>query len=135
MQTIDASAILGYNKNYDYSGFVPVHTYTYNAGTKVVVVTDASTLPAGEGFKNSNITIHDHYGNQVTDNITTNTGNSGNISVASLNPDKGLNITANICLKAGLTADGRAVNITTAGGALTMWQKNFNASEAVVPST
>lgn len=108
------------------AGFTPALTYTYNGGTNVVVVTDASTLPAGDTLKRIHVRVSDKFGKEVRGNIAALAGNTGSISTATLNNSKGLDITATITTTNMIAADGGAYNIGAAGS-LANWDIQQNA--------
>lgn len=105
-------------------GFTPNLSFTYNSSTNVVVVTDASVLPAGDSLRRINVLVHDEFGNSVPGTITAALGNTGNISTASLNRAKGLHITATVVTTKDCKSDGTARNIG-ASGSLTNWNETW----------
>lgn len=70
MNPIDNSALLGYNKNYDYSAFQPGATFVYDSTAKTVTVTDNSVIPAGDTLKVINVSVHDAFGGTARGHIT-----------------------------------------------------------------
>jgi hypothetical protein len=124
MQAIDNSNLTGYcYSKCSIASFVPKVSYTFDATDKEVVVQDASTYGSGDGLKKVHIKVHDQFGGEVRDTITT-TGSGGakTISVATLNTSKPLNITATIITNADFRADGSAFSIQAAGD-LAGWDK------------
>jgi hypothetical protein len=130
MNPIDTAPLLGYNKNLDYTGFNPVLNYAWDGVAKTVTVTDATAFPAGDAFQNVNVQVHDRFGGTVKGNIAAAAGNTGAMDVSSLNPTKGLAVTATIITNKGLTATGTAHNMQAAG-ALANYLKAESPAEAV----
>lgn len=105
-------------------GFAPALSFTYNSGTNVVVVTDASVLPSGDTLKRINVLVHDEYGGTKAGTIATAAGNTGSIDVSGLNKSKGLHLTATIVTNAGCKSDGAARSIG-ATGSLSNWSETW----------
>ncbi len=115
VQAIDNAGLIGYCFfNCNIADFNPVLTYTYNAGTGALVVTDASTFPAGDSFSKVKIKLHDEFGNEVRGVITT-AGGSVTISGVTLDKSEPLNVTATVLSTNNLASDGSAWNIQAAG--------------------
>jgi hypothetical protein len=108
------------------AGFTPALTYAYNAGAATVTVTDATVLPAGDTLKKIRVRIHDKFGGEVRGSISALLGNTGAISVASLNTSKGLDITVTITTTNMIAADGGAYHIDAAGS-ISNWDIQQNA--------
>ncbi|HAI83883.1 MAG TPA: hypothetical protein DCL43_09460, partial [Chitinophagaceae bacterium] len=110
-------------------GFIPNLTFTYNSTTGVVVVTDASTFPAGDAIKRINVLVHDEFGKSVPGTITVAGGNTGSISVTSLNRTRSLRITATVLTQKECVSDGSANNIQSAGQ-LAYWSEDWKTQLA-----
>jgi len=124
MQAIDNSNLLSYcATNCGITGFTAKVSYVYDAGAKTVEVTDGSTYISGDGLKKVHIKIHDQFGGEVRDTITTTgTGGKKTINVSTLNLSKHLNITATVITNKDYHADGSAFHILAAGD-LANWDK------------
>jgi hypothetical protein len=122
---IDNSNLTNYRG--DQPALVPVVTFTYNPGTGQVVVTDGSTIPAGDTLKKVHVKVHDAFGGEVRGTITT-TGAPGaqTLACAALDESKGLNITATVLTTKNVAADGSAFNIGAAGS-IARWDIQSNA--------
>ncbi len=70
MTSIDNSGFLNVCGNCDCPGFVPAVSWSYNAGTKALTITDASTFPTGNGMLALNVTASDGAGHTRTGRIT-----------------------------------------------------------------
>lgn len=104
MNPIDNSALLGYNKNYDYSAFQPGANFVYDSTAKTVTVTDNSVIPAGDTLKIINVSVHDAFGGTARGHIT-----QLNSAVAALLADTAAKLTAkDDALDAKTTADNAA---------------------------
>jgi hypothetical protein len=108
------------------AGFTPVLTYAYDADAATVIVTDGSTLGAGDTLKAIHVRVHDKFGGEVRDNIGALAGNTGTIDVSGLNRSKGLDITATITTAKMVAADGGAYGIGAAGS-VANWDIQQNA--------
>lgn len=137
MNPIDNSQLLGYNKNYDYSGLQPKLTVDYDAGAGTITVTEGGAVPAGDAIKNINVQVHDGFGGTKYGNIAAAAGNVViNIAGApALNPSKGLAVTASLLTRAGLTATGSLHNVGmfATPADLSHWNKGESGAEAVNP--
>lgn len=107
--------------------FTPVVSYVFDAEAKTVVVTDGSTIPAGDTLKIIHLKVHDHFGGTVTGEITV-TGEAGTktLDVSTLNLSKHLNLTATVLTTNMLAADGGAYHLQAAGN-VQNWDKQQNA--------
>lgn len=67
MTTIDNTNILGIGNSCDCTSFVPTIAAVYAPTATVpnVIVTESSTIPAGDNYKRAVVTISDKYGNRV----------------------------------------------------------------------
>lgn len=124
MQAIDNSNLVNYcASNCGITSFLPKVSYVFDASAKTVVVTDSSTYGSGDGLKKVHIKIHDQFGSEVRDTITTtSTPGAKTISVSTLNLSKSLNVTATIITNKDYHADGSAFHIQAAGD-LANWDK------------
>lgn len=104
-------------------GFLPVLTYTYDAETGDVVVTNDSDIPAGDTLKRIQLRLTDDFGNEVRG---TTTSAAVTISAATLDKSKGLNLTATILTNGGIAADGSAFFLQAAGN-VGRWDVQKNA--------
>lgn len=118
-----------FQKGCNCQGFIPNLTFTYNSTTGVVVVTDASTFPAGDAIKRINVLVHDEFGKSVPGTITVAGGNTGSISVTSLNRTRSLRITATVLTQKECVSDGSANNIQSAGQ-LAYWSEDWKTQLA-----
>lgn len=109
------------------AGFTPVVSYTYDAAAGEVVLTDGSAIPTGDTLKKVHVRVHDKFGGEVRDAITT-TGSGGakTLNVSTLNNSKGLDITATVLTTKMIAADGGAYNIGAAGN-VANWDIQQNA--------
>ncbi|WPV66281.1 hypothetical protein [Chitinophaga sp. LS1] len=109
--------------NCSIASFLPKVSYTFDASAKTVAVQDGSTYGSGDGLKKVHIKVHDQFGNEKRDTITT-TGSGGakTIDVSTLNLSKPLNITATVITNKDFHADGSAFHIQAAGD-LAGWDK------------
>jgi hypothetical protein len=107
------------------TGFLPVATYTYNAGTGAVVVTNASTIPANDTFRIAHLRLTDEFGNEVRGDITT-AGTPVTLSATTLNRSKPINLTVTILTTNGIIADGSAFWLQAAGD-VARWDVQKNA--------
>jgi hypothetical protein len=109
------------------AGFTPSVAFTYNAGTGDVVITDGSTIPAGDTLKKIHVKLHDKFGGEVRGVITV-TGAPGalSLSASTLDKSKGLDLTATVLTTKMIAADGGAYNIGAAGN-IGNWDVQQNA--------
>lgn len=127
VQAIDNSNLVNYCNDCGISGFTPAVTYVYDAGAKTVVVTDGSTIPAGDTLKKVHVRVLDDFGGEVRDAITaTGAGGAKTLDVSSLDASKGLKIMATVLTTNLIAADGNAINIGAAG-AIGNWDTQKNA--------
>lgn len=97
MNPFDNSNLTGFCGCTVASGFSPAVSYSLNAGTKVLTVTDASAFPAGDSFKNINLWAIDSKGNEVKGRITAAAGNTTlNLSTGGFDVGNGFTITATV---------------------------------------
>lgn len=129
LQAFDNSQILDFCNNCNCTGVTAGASYTYDAVTGKVTVTDTSVIAAPDTFKKMNVAVHDQFGKQVNGSISALGGNTGALDVTSLNRSKPLKITATLVTNGGCTADGIASDIIAAGN-VAGWQKGFSAAEA-----
>lgn len=110
---IDNSNLINY-RGQQPAGFTPALTYT-NDGTNVVI-TDGSTIPAGDSLVAVHVRVHDKFGGEVRDKIVaTGAGGAKTLSLASLNKSKPLDITVTVLTTNKIAADGGAYNIGASG--------------------
>ncbi len=108
------------------AGFIPALTYVYNAAGATVTVTDASTLPAGDALAKLQVKITDEFGGEVRGTIAALAGNTGAISVATLNRSKALNIQVTLVTTKHIQSVGSAWNIGAAGS-VSNWDSTAGA--------
>lgn len=106
------------------ANFSPAVTLAITGGD--LVVTDASTFPAGDSLKKVHVRVIDHLGAELRDTITT-TGGGGakTIDLATINISKPLVVQATVITTNGLIADGRGeiFAVTGGAGAVSKWDK------------
>jgi hypothetical protein len=109
------------------TGFTPAVTYTYNSSTGAVVITDGSTIPAGDTLKKVHLRLSDKFGKEVRGIITA-TGGGGalTLSASTLNVSKGLILHATVLTTNNIAADGSFHNLLAAG-AIAGWDTQKNA--------
>lgn len=124
-QAISNANLKDYRGDQGVAGFVPNVTYTQSGNN--VVVTDASTIPAGDTLNKVQVKLQDKFGNEVRDNITV-TGAPGQktLSSATLDKSEPLTLVVTVITNNNLVADGRAMNIGAAGS-LGYWDTQKNA--------
>lgn len=106
-------------------GFVPAVGYTYNAATGDVVVTNTSTIPAGDTFGKVHLRLTDQFGGEVRGTITV-AATPVTISALTLNRSKSLNLMATIVTPGHIAADGSAYGLQAAGD-VANWDVQKNA--------
>lgn len=106
-------------------GFVPSVTYTYNATTGDVVVTDASTLPAGDTLSKIKVQLFDKFGGEVRGTITALAG-SVTLSALTLNRARVLDMKVTILTTGHIAADGGVYWLQAAGN-VSLWDVQKNA--------
>lgn len=126
MYVIDNTNLLQMCHDCGAVGFIPVLTYAYDAGAETVTVTDASTIPAGDGLNKIKLKVHDYYGGTVTGEIAAALGNDV-IDVSGLDRSKALALSATIITDGGITADGGAYGLL-AGGDVGHWDVKKTAA-------
>lgn len=104
MNPFDNSALTGFC-GCGVGGFAPAISYSLNAGTKALTVTDASVFPAGDSFKSVNIWAIDKNGNEVKGQITAAAGNAVLSLVAPFDVNGGFTITATVVSTKRAVAD------------------------------
>lgn len=106
------------------ASFTPAVTLAITGGD--LVVTDASTFPAGDGLKKAHVKVLDYLGSELRDTITT-TGGGGakTIDLATINISKPLVVQVTVITNNGLKADGRGEIFAVTGGAAAVanWDK------------
>ena len=127
INAVDNTNLKNYRNDAGTTGFTPSVGYTYNAGTGDVVVTDGSTIPAGDTLKKVHLRLLDEFGGEVRDTITV-TGAPGakTLSASTLNKSKGLKLMATVLTTNMLAADGNAINLAAAGN-IANWDAQKNA--------
>ena len=110
----------------DVAGFIPALTYTYNNATGAVVVTDASTVPAGDTLKTIKVKVFDKFGAEVKSTISALAG-SATLDGATLNRSEPLDIKVTVLTNLNRVADGGAYDIMPAG-AIAHWDIQKNAT-------
>lgn len=110
------------------AGFIPSVSIVYDPAAKTVVITDASTIPAGDTLLKVKVRLIDANGKEVTGSITA-TGTPGalTLSTAQLSPGHGLDVLGTVLTTKGLSADGRITRIDTTGS-LEYWRTAKNAT-------
>lgn len=122
MTSIDNTGFLAACGNCDCPGFIPALTYSYNAGTKALTITDASTFPAGNGIAKITVSATDGKGNTKTGQISTAAGNVVlDLSTGLVIGAKGFNIRGQVVTALRCAGDLSAYNVpnVTATGGLT----------------
>jgi hypothetical protein len=111
----------------DCTGFAPSVTFTYNAETGSLVVTDATTYPAGAARSVVKFSVHDKSGNKVIGSIASDDGDDAvTVSLSDLDGSEGIDILATVVSDDGCISDGHYSNIGAAG-ALGKWDKDNDA--------
>lgn len=110
--------------------FVPNVTWAYS-GTNITV-TDAATITGPDTFSKANIAISDNQGKTVYGVITTATGNSGAISVSTLNVAGPLTIQVTEASTLGVQCSGQSSYVTagTATGTIGNWEVTASTNHA-----
>jgi hypothetical protein len=96
MQAIDASNILGIDKNKDYySRWIPRLKYVWDPAAKTVTVTDETvTVPSSATRKTVNIQVHDKYGNTAFGHMASGGSGYGAAPVVTIAAPGGGGVTA-----------------------------------------
>lgn len=127
MNPINNSNLLQMCRDCGAIGFTPVVGYVYDAAAKTVVLTDGSTIPAGDALSKVHVRVHDTFGGEVRDAIVaTGGGGAKTLDVSTLDASKGLNITVTVLTTGRIAADGSAFNIGAAGN-ISRWDVQKNA--------
>lgn len=111
---IDNTNLLNLNNDCSKIGFVPALTYTYNAGTGAVVVTDASTLPSGDTLASLEVQLFDRFSGEIRQNISALAGTT-TFDATTLNRAKWLDMKVTLTTTNGLRADGGVYMLQAAG--------------------
>jgi hypothetical protein len=109
------------------TGFTPSVTFVYDANAGTIVVTDASTYPAGDARKIVNLRVTDKAGDKVDGNIAAADGDDAvTINVAGLDLSEGYRIDATVVTTAGCISDGHAgrIGMLITSGAIGSWDKD-----------
>ena len=102
--------------------FVPAATFVYSTGN--ITVTDATAITSPDTFAHGNVQIIDNEGTTLYGNITTGGGNTGAISVSSLNTAGPLTIKVTLASTLGVQCTGEVdyVLTTTTSGSVGYWE-------------
>jgi len=117
MQSVNNQNILGYCCN-ALGDVVGSATFSYNAGTNTLTVTDTSTIAAPDTFKIMHVDVYDRFGGKVYGHIDVAAGNVA-LSTATLNASRGFAVNITLVTTAGVAKDGSAYKIAnsqTTGG-------------------
>lgn len=126
MNAIDNTNLLNvFGGQNNVAGFVPALNYTYDFAAGTVVVTDSSTLPAGDTLISIHIQVFDKFAKEVRAEIAALAG-TATISTATLNKSKPLDIKVTVVTAANRIADGGAYNLMPAGQ-IAQWDIQKNA--------
>jgi hypothetical protein len=128
MSAIDNTNLINvFGGQNDVAGFIPAAGYTYDAATGDVVVTDGSTIPAGDTLARIKVQLFDKFGGEVRGTISALAG-TATLSAATLNTSEPLDLKMTIVTAANRIADGGAYNLLAAGD-IRHWdiQKNAKA--------
>lgn len=124
MKIIDNSASLNYDQKGDDRTFLPAATFGFVNSTKVLTITEAGSVPAGDTFARMNVEVFDKNGNSKTGTIA---AAAGNVAI-DLDAATALDLTGDINIKVtaattkGLAKDGAFYGlkpIADASGSLT----------------
>lgn len=104
MTAIENSGLLNVCNNCA-NGLVPMLSWSFNAETKVLTITDSSVYSGGDGLAAINVEVHDKHGNVKHGQITVAGGNVQIDLNSEFNENEGFNITATIVTESRNTAD------------------------------
>lgn len=111
----------------DCTGFVPDLSYTYNASTGAIVVTDNSTYPAGDARLVVHVSVHDNVNTPVKGSISAADGDDAiTLDASDLDDSDGLKLLATVVTENGCLSDGHAWNIKAAGN-FGKWDKDYDS--------
>lgn len=124
MKVIDNTGALNYDRQNVDSTFLPAVTFTFTNSTKVLLFTEAGSVPSGDTFKKVNVEVFDRQGNKKTGSISS---AAGTLSIdldasPTLDLTGDVNIMATVTTVKNLAKDGGYYNlkpITDGAGALT----------------
>jgi len=102
--------------------FVAGATWTYSGGN--ITVTDTSVITGPDTFSKMNITITDNEGVSVFGHISAAAGNTGALSVSTLNAAGPLTIQVTAASTLGVQASGQSsyVTIASTSGTIGYWE-------------